>query len=95
MFVFSFEKSYLCSCDCDAGSDDGACFEAFGAAVERGMFGCVSLCWGLLASWGGFRERVHVVAVSCSAQAPGEPGLGREGAGAGERVREREREGRG
>ena len=70
VLMFLFEK--FCLYGCDAGSDYGACLEDYGAAEERGMFGCVSPWWGLLASWGSFRGRVHIAAVRCSAQAPGE-----------------------
>lgn len=72
----------------DAGSDFRVCWEDYRAGVEWRMFGCLSLCWGLLASWVSFRQRVHVAVVQCLAQAPGEQGMKGEW-----RERETDREG--
>lgn len=82
MLMFVFETS--CLYGYDAGSDYGARFKVYGAGMEWGMFGCLSPCWGCLASWGTFRQRVHVAVVHCSVQASEEHGMK-------ERGRERER----
>lgn len=79
--MFVFETS--CLYGYDAGSDYGNHFKVYGVGMEWGMFGCLSPCWGLLAFWGSFRQRVHAAVVHYSVQASEEHGMK-------ERRRERE-----